>query len=40
VAIVNPQNLSNGRNHGNNGCGIDIAKFEGNKEQNDGEEVE
>jgi hypothetical protein len=37
VAIVNPQNLSNGRNHGNNRCGIDIAKFKGDKKENNRE---
>jgi hypothetical protein len=37
MAIVNPQDLTNGCNHGNNGCGVDITKLKGNKKQNDGE---
>ena len=37
VAIVNPEDLTDRRNHGNNSCGVDITKLEGDKEKDNWE---
>jgi len=37
MLVIDPENLSDSCNHGNNGCGIDIAELKGDKEENDGE---
>jgi hypothetical protein len=40
MPVIHPKNLPDGCNHSDYGCRIDIAKFKGNKEEDDGEEVE
>jgi hypothetical protein len=40
MAVVHPQNLTDGSDHSYDSCGIDIAEFKGNKKENDREEVE
>jgi hypothetical protein len=40
MAVIHPQNLSDGSNHGNDGSRVNISKLKGDEKKNDGEEVE
>jgi hypothetical protein len=39
MAVIDPQYLSYGRHHCNNGGSVNVTEFEGYKKEDDGEEV-
>jgi hypothetical protein len=39
MAVIDPQNLTDGSHHSYDSRSVDITKFKGDKKENDGEKV-